>query len=185
MGITVITGNGKGKTTSAIGLAMIAIAQGKRAAMVQFLKGNSYIGELFAAPRAGLEIYQFGWGCPRGSMIRSGESRCLSCGECFRENRDPKHGFAEKALNFACRLAESGNYQLLILDEISHALRHKLVDNARLVELMVKNRGNLDLVLTGRKMPVEMIDIADVAYELKEGKHPFQHGVRSRRGIEY
>lgn len=185
MGVKVITGNGKGKTTSALGLALIALGEGKQAAVVQFLKGNSYAGELFAAQRAGLRIYQFGWGCPWGSLIRNGQMQCLGCGECFRHNRDPQYGFAPQALAFVQQLAGSGEYGLLVLDEVSHALRRGLLDAADLIKLLTGYRTTIDFVLTGRQMAAEILELADEAYELKETKHPFQEGAKSRRGIEY
>lgn len=185
MGVTVITGNGKGKTTSALGLALISLGEGGKAAVVQFLKGNSYAGELLAAQRAGLKIYQFGWGCPWSSLIRSGEMHCKSCGECFRHNRDPQYGFAPKALALAHSLAESGDYAMLVLDEVSHALRRGLLEVTDLVEFLDKYRDRVDLVLTGRDMKAEILAAADEAYELKESKHPFHAGIPSRRGIEY
>ncbi len=185
MGVTVITGDGKGKTTGALGLALLALESGRQAAVVQFLKGNSYAGELFAAQRAGLRIYQFGWGCPWSSLIRSGQMHCIGCGECFRHNRDPEYGFAVKALEFARRLADSGEYGLLVLDEVSHALRRGLLEDGAVTDLVTAYREQMDLVLTGRQMPAEITALADTVYDLQAVKHPFEQGIKSRRGIEY
>ena len=185
MGVTVITGEGKGKTTGALGLALLALASGQGAAVVQFLKGNSYAGELFAAQRAGIKIYQFGWGCHWSSLIRSGEMHCTGCGECFRQNRKPEHGFALKALEFARRLADSGEYGLLVLDEVSHALRRGLLQPGEVAGFIAQYRERVDLVLTGRDMAAEIAGLADAVYDLKAVRHPLGQGIKSRRGIEY
>ncbi|MDA8442189.1 MAG: cob(I)yrinic acid a,c-diamide adenosyltransferase [Peptococcaceae bacterium] len=185
MGVIVITGNGKGKTTSALGLAMLAQDTKGQAAIVQFLKGNSYAGELFAAQRAGLEIYQFGWGCPWSSLIRNGSKQCDNCGECFRENRRPEHGFAAMAMECAVRLAGSGSYGLLVLDEISHALRRELLTEQVVLDFLLQYRSRMDIVLTGRQMAAAICQVADFVYELKDIKHPLRSGIASRRGVEY
>lgn len=184
VGITVITGNGKGKTTSAIGLALEAVSQGQKAAIVQFLKGNSYAGELFAAQRSGVEIYQFGWGCHWSGMIRNGSMKCQGCGECFRQNRNPEHGIAPKGLVLAAELLSAG-YSCVVLDEISHAVRHKLLDVNTLIELLNRFSSTASLILTGRQMDARLLEMAETAYELKEIKHPWRQGISSRRGIEY
>jgi cob(I)alamin adenosyltransferase len=185
MSIKVITGNGKGKTTSALGMALIALGEGKKAAVVQFLKGNSYAGELFSAQRVGLRVFQFGWGCPWSSMIRSGQMKCNSCGECFRQNRDPKYSFANDALKFARRLVEEHQCNLLVLDEVSHALRRGLIDREEFSNLLLPNREKVDFVLTGRQLPEDIAALADEVYELNEIRHPLSAGIPSRRGIEY
>ncbi len=185
MSISIITGNGKGKTTGALGMALVALGEGKRAAVVQFLKGNSYAGELFSAQRAGLRIYQFGWGCPWSSLIRNGEIKCKRCGECFRQNRDPKHGFAGDALKFSRKLVEEQRYDMVVLDEVSHALRMSLIDQQQFTDFILENCCNTDFVLTGRQMPESITALADAVYELTETRHPLKYGIPSRRGIEY
>lgn len=185
--IQIYTGKGKGKTTAALGLAMRAIGHGLMVHMVQFLKGSSYSGELFAAQRLfpQLQITQFGWGCPLSSLIRSGQAKCSKCGECFRKNRDKETNLARPALNFANNLIEEQSCDLLILDELSHPLRHNLLDITEVCNLLRAKPANLEIVLTGREMPQEIIDLADLVTEVFPKKHPFQAGIDSRRGIEY
>lgn len=185
--IHVYTGDGKGKTTAALGLATRAVGHGKMVHMVQFLKGSSYSGELFAAPRLfpQLQITQFGWGCPWSSQIRSGQGHCTGCGECFRNNRDPEISLAKHAFKFSTQLVHQGEYDIIILDEISHPIRHKLLEADRVVQLLKEKPHHVELVLTGRRMAPEIMEVADYVTELVPHKHPFQKGIESRRGIEY
>lgn len=185
--ILIYTGEGKGKTTAALGHAVAAAAEGKRAAVVQFLKGGGYTGELFAqtffSPK--LTIRQFGYGCPISDAIRRGEEKCRKCGECFRENRNPERGFAEKALAYTEELLGQGTVELLVLDEISHALRHKLIELTR-VETMIRNRpSGVSMVLTGRQMPDSLLNLADRVTACRVVKHPIAAGIDARRGSEY
>ena len=127
--ITVVTGNGKGKTTSGMGRAVLAATSGERVMVVQFLKGTGYTGELRSAANwAGkLEIRQFGAGCHRSLGITQGTLVCERCGNCFRENRKPENDFAGKAFECAKTAAVSGEWDLLVLDEISHSDRKSVV----------------------------------------------------------
>ena len=185
--IQVYTGSGKGKTTAALGLAIRAIGHGLKVEIIQFLKGSSYSGELFTAQRLfpQLQITQFGWGCPLSSLIRSGQTKCKKCGECFSKNRDRENNLARPALEYAQNLIKEQNCDILILDEISHPLRHNLLDTFEICNLLKTKPANLELVLTGRDMPPEILAIADLVTEAVPVKHPFQVGVDSRRGIEY
>lgn len=185
--IQVYTGKGKGKTTAALGLATRAIGHGLKVQMVQFLKGSAHSGELFAAHRLfpQLQITQFGWGCPLSSLIRSGQAKCRKCGECFRKNRDITTNLARPALEYAKSLIRERCCDLLILDEISHPLRHRLLEAEEVCNLLKAKPTNLEIVLTGREMPQEIIELADLVTEVFPQKHPFQAGIDSRRGIEY
>jgi len=187
--ITVFTGNGKGKTTSALGLAVAARARNLKAIMVQFLKGSTYSGELLSFYRLGIPLVQFGVGCKWSAMIRAGLCRCNGCGECFRENRRPDVGgpLVREALAFLHGLLEEGEeYRLIILDEISHALRYGFLELDELKALLAKAKGrDIHWVLTGRGMPPQLMEVADEWWELDPVKHPFNDGLKSRRGIEY
>lgn len=185
--IIVITGDGKGKTTSALGRAVRAIESGKKVRMVQFLKGGGYTGELAAARIFGEDflIYQFGHGCPISEDIRSGKAMCIRCGTCFRENRNPIHDYAGKALKKAWEFVVDPVPKLLILDEVSHAVRRDLISEAAVTELLDKRAEGVDIVLTGRNMPRAIILRADEAVECRLIKHPLKKGIAARRGIEY
>ncbi len=185
--VYVYTGDGKGKTTAALGLCLTALGQGRAVAFIQFLKGSSYTGELFSTARFGKRWHfaQFGWGCPFSGLIRTGEMACQKCGQCFRENRDPRHRFAPRALAYAVRLAGEGAYHLLVLDEISHAICRGLLPVEDVLVFLRNKPASLAVVLTGRNMPQELTDAADFVSENRLIKHPFAKGIPSRRGIEY
>lgn len=185
--IQVYTGAGKGKTTAALGLALRAVGCGWKIAFIQFLKGSSYTGELFSTARFGEQWHhaQFGWGCPYSALIRHGQMVCSKCGQCFRENRDPEYKFAPLALAYAKNLADTGQYQLMVLDEISHAIRRDLLTVDEVLEFLHGKPSDLEIVLTGRHMASEILAIADLVTELAAVKHPLEKGIPSRRGIEY
>ena len=184
--ITVYTGQGKGKTTSAIGEAVLAYSEGKRVLMVQFLKGNTYSGELVGLNRLGIPIIQFGVGCRWAGMIRTGMKHCTGCGECFRQNRTPEIALelVRLAYEFVLGEVKTNTYQVVILDEVSHALNRGFLDMDHLSELLVTN-SSLHWILTGRGMPDTLESIVDNWWDLNLLKHPYAKGVKSRRGIEY
>jgi cob(I)alamin adenosyltransferase len=184
----VVTGNGKGKTTAALGYALREVLKGHQATVIQFLKGGGYTGELFSTPAFGklFTIKQFGYGCPIAAEIRSGRQKCTKCGLCFRENRKIEHAFAPKALACAWQEVTSGANRVVVLDEISHVLNHKLIDLAEVLRLVTSRSEGTDLVLTGRKMPVELIGLATIATCCEAVEHPLtSKGIDARRGIEY
>lgn len=185
--IIIFTGEGKGKTTAALGLAVRTAAAGRAAAVVQFLKGGGYTGELFAqdylAPN--LTIRQFGHGCPRAAAIRRGEAKCDKCGECFRENRNPARGYAAAALACAESLIREERPALLVLDEVSHALRHGLIGENAVIGLVSGRPPATTVVLTGRHMPPAIMALADRVTECRAVKHPLSEGIDARRGSEY
>ncbi|MCB8814469.1 cob(I)yrinic acid a,c-diamide adenosyltransferase [Desulfosporosinus shakirovi] len=186
--ITVYTGQGKGKTTSAIGEAVLAYSEGKRVLMVQFLKGSTYSGELAGLNRLGIPLIQFGVGCRWSGMIRTGLKHCTGCGECFRQNRNPEIAveLVQQAISFVAEEIEANIYKVIILDEISHALNRGFLDLNQLRELLsTESSRHLHWILTGREMPVALESLADNWWDLNMLKHPFSKGVKSRRGIEY
>lgn len=184
--ITVYTGQGKGKTTSALGEAVFAYSQGKRVLIVQFLKGSAYSGELVGLNRLAIPIIQFGVGCRWAGMIRTGMKHCTGCGECFRQNRNPEIALdlVQQAFDFIVEQVEAKTYQVIILDEISHALNRGFLDINRLKDLLIMSPA-LDWILTGRQMPETLESLVDNWYNLNMLKHPFSKGISSRRGIEY
>ena len=186
--ITVYTGQGKGKTTSAIGEAVFAYSEGKRVLMVQFLKGSTYSGELAGLNRLGIPLIQFGVGCRWSGMIRTGMKHCTGCGECFRQNRNPEIALdlVQQAFDFIASEVEANTYQVIILDEISHALNRGFLDLDQLRELLSTGSSqHLHWILTGRGMPANLEPLVDHWWDLNMLKHPFSKGVKSRRGIEY
>ncbi len=189
--VQVYTGSGKGKTTAALGLALRAIGHGFRVCMIQFLKGSSYAGELFSTQRLKPEFdfFQFGRGCPYSSLIRHGLLNCNGCLECFyrgeEEKREEMKGYVDMAWDLTLEMVSDQNHQLIILDEIGNALRHELLESSKLLKLMDEKPAGMELVLTGRGLPEEVLEAADLVSEIKAIKHPLEKGINSRRGIEY
>lgn len=184
--ITVYTGDGKGKTTSAIGEALFSHSEGKHVLLVQFLKGSTYTGELVSLNRLGIPLIQFGVGCRWAGMIRTGLKHCTGCGECFRQNRDPEVAtdLVRMAYDFVLNEVKANTYQVIILDEISHALNRNFLGLVQLKELLLTS-SSLHWILTGRSMPLAIEPWVDYWWDLNLIKHPFAKGVSSRRGIEY
>lgn len=166
--VHVYTGNGKGKTTASLGLALRFIGHGMKVCMIQFMKGEMMYGEQ-KVEIPNFEIYQYGR-------------------KEFVDKDNPSHidiEFAKKALKHSMEAVQSGDYDLVILDEINVAIEWNLVDVDDVLKMIKKKRDSVELVLTGRYAPQEIIDSADYATEMREIKHPYMKGVPARRGIEY
>lgn len=185
--IRVYTGKGKGKTTSALGEALIAYSQGKEVLVVQFLKGSTYMGELCGLSRLGIPLVQLGVGCRWSAMIRTGLKHCTGCGECFRLNRDPQMAIplVTQGVEYIRERVKNSRLGLIILDEVSHALKRGFLKQDTLWELINQGHSSLEWILTGRDMPEEIQPFVEEWWELHPTKHPFQTGIQSRRGIEY
>ncbi len=185
--IAVITGNGKGKTTNGMGRAIVAAWAGDRVLVIQFLKGTGYTGELQSSRswQGQLEIRQFGAGCPQSDQIAQGQAECRRCGDCFRENKNPANHFVDQAFECAKTAVGSGRWEMLVLDEISHAINKGLLDLTVVTDWIQQIGPKIRLVLTGRNMPPELIELADEATECVMVKHPIQRGILGRWGVEY
>ncbi|MEI8183274.1 MAG: cob(I)yrinic acid a,c-diamide adenosyltransferase [Desulfomonile sp.] len=165
--IQVYTGEGKGKTTAALGLAWRAIGRGLKVFMVQFLKAPETSGEQFAAeafaPMLTIKpMGRKGFGCEPLDAI-----------------------MAERGLEEARNAMLSGEYGIVILDEINIAVHLGLVEPQTVLELMDAKPENVELVLTGRYAHPKVIERADCVLEVKKIKHHFDKGVEGREGIEY
>ncbi|MGI6091399.1 MAG: cob(I)yrinic acid a,c-diamide adenosyltransferase [Veillonellaceae bacterium] len=185
--LRIFTGDGKGKTTAALGSAVRAAGLNRRVSVVQFLKGTGYTGELFAVNliKPPIEIKQFGFGCPISAQIKAGTAVCNKCGRCFRENRNPLNNFAPQALAYVREVLSNDNIDLLIMDEISHALKHGLIKIDDVLEIVKSRSYHVEIILTGRNMPPELMSIADEITICYPVKHPMTSGLDARRGIEY
>ena len=167
--VQVYTGNGKGKTTAAFGLALRAIGRGLKVYVIQFIKGGFDYGELYIVDKLpNLTLKAFG----RGKFIVDKPSK-----------EDIKS--AEEALSLAESVVKSGEYDIVILDEINVALNLKLISLERVLGLIKNKPRHVEIVLTGRYAPNEIIEIADLVTEMKEVKHPYNKGCQARRGIEF
>lgn len=182
--IWVITGNGKGKTTSAMGAGWVSSLLGHKVRAVQFLKGGGYTGEIFASQKLeeNFLICQFGKEPENSEEIAQGlqKSRAL-----FGENRKPEAGYAPAALEQARIWMSDKEVDLIILDEISHSINRDLISLEEILKLLKEKRPELNLILTGRRMPEEIIQIADQVTEAFPQRHPMEKGIRARWGIEY
>jgi cob(I)alamin adenosyltransferase len=166
--VQVYTGNGKGKTTAAIGLAVRAAGAGFKIYFCQFLKGQN-CSEIAPLNRFKdfIEIKQFG----NESFISGMPSES--------DVSNALNGF-EESLNAVM----SGSYDLVILDEINYAIYLNLIKLQSVVQLIKNKPAHVEIVLTGRNAAKEIIEIADLVSEIKEIKHYFQKGVLARKGIE-
>lgn len=183
--VQVYTGPGKGKTTAALGLALRASGHNKKVCFIQFLKGGSYLGEIAAARNVpGLKIRQFGADCPWSEKLKSGELKCGSCRYCFSVLAEDKTN-SKEAMDFAKESTASGEYDLVVLDEINCAMAQQLIPVEDVLTLIKQKNKKTELVLTGRNAPKEILDAADLVTEMKMLKHPMYKGVDSRLGIEF
>jgi cob(I)alamin adenosyltransferase len=168
--VQVYTGDGKGKTTAAVGLAMRAIGKGLKVLMIQFLKGREY-GELVTARRlAGdFEIVQ----CGLDTFVKRGEPSA----EDLR--------LAQEGLERARRAIMSGEYDIVILDEVNVAVALGVLSVSEVLPLIDDRPPGVELVLTGREAPDEFLERADIITEMKCIKHCYDDGVPLREGIEF
>lgn len=170
--VIVHTGPGKGKTTAALGLGFRAVGNGLKVLMVQFIKGSWHYGELDTAELLG----------PDKFVIRAmGKGFVKLGGEI-----DPEHKrAAEEAWAFAREKLFSGEYDMIILDEINYAVSYGMLPLAPVVEALKQKPEAVHVVLTGRNAHPEIVELADMVTEMREIKHPFQKGIEAQRGIEY
>jgi cob(I)alamin adenosyltransferase len=170
--VHVYTGDGKGKTTAALGVALRAMGWGENVCMVQFIKGYPDIGEKRFARESGgrFVLEQFAVDMSRGID----EAKVLA----RREAVDQAMARAEQAVS-------SGEYGLVILDEINNALHFGLADLPRVLRLIKDKPASVELILTGRDAPPELIDAADYVTEMRSVRHPYEKGRGARKGIDY
>ena len=168
--VQVYTGNGKGKTTAALGLALRAAGHGLKTYIGQFLKGQTY-GELAAVRRLAplITIEQFG----RRGFIHVTENP---------EDEDIER--ARRGLEKCLRAMLSGKFRLVVLDEICVAMHFRLLSEKDVHDFLAQKPRNVEVVLTGRYAPPSLLRRADLVTEMKEKKHYYAKGVRARAGIE-
>lgn len=185
--VIVITGHGKGKTTSALGQALRAAGQGLKVLMIQFLKSSHIYGEIASAKKLhpGFEIIQAGKDCTRARK----KYQCPDCDfECHVDPKNPSpadQSAAKNAFKLAKEKISSGKYDMVILDEIIYAIDYGLVSVDSVLELMNNKPPAMHLVLTGRNAPIQLTSQADLVSEILEIKHQFHQGMKSVRGIDF
>lgn len=168
------TGNGKGKTTAALGSALRAVGEGKKVLMVQFIKGPWKSGEDTSCERLS----------PEFKLVKMGKGFVGILGDSLP--RSVHEEAAHEALEYARREAETGAWDMLILDEVHNALHLNLIHLADVVSFLGAAEEKVPfLILTGRDAPQELIDRADIVTEMKEVKHIYNEGVKAKRGLEF
>jgi len=168
--VQVYTGNGKGKTTAALGQALRACGHGMKALMIQFMKGSTNYGEVLIAEAVpGLRIIQSGLPTFVKKYNPSDEDLRL----------------ARQGMDIARKTVESVDADILILDEINVAIDYGLVNLEDVLDLLKKRPPRMEVILTGRYAPPEILEVADLVTEMKEVKHHYAAGKEMREGIEY
>ena len=183
--VQVYTGDGKGKTTASLGLAMRALGHGFDVCMIQFLKGGSYLGELESAKKfKNFKLKQFGTDCPWAEQLKEGKKMCGSCRYCFSILSDDKK-LSAQALESAKEAVSSGKNDIVILDEINVAMSQGVINVDDVIKMLKNKSKETEVILTGRNAPKEIIDFADLVTEMRLIKHPMMKGHPSRLGIEF
>ena len=171
--VIVYTGRGKGKTTAALGMALRAAGYDHRTCMIQFIKGSWHYGEMTSSKRLEPEFEL--------TAIGKGFVGIL-------DDKTPKEihqKIADEALEISKQKILSGKYNIVVLDEINYAVNLGLVSLEKVLELIKIKPSQLNLVLTGNHAKPEIIEAADLVTEMREIKHPFQQGIRAKKGIDF
>ncbi len=167
--VHVYTGNGKGKTTAALGLALRAMGNDLNVAMVQFMKCPQYYGE-----------YEISKTLPHLTLLPMGRDCLVHADKVLPEDREA----AAAALRKSEELLHSGKYDMVIMDEVNVSIKFDLVSVQDVVRVVKERPPHVEMVLTGRYAPPELVEIADLVTEMKCIKHPYEQGVPARAGIE-
>lgn len=167
--VHVYTGDGKGKTTAAMGLAFRAAGSNLSVKVIQFLKPESVGGERNCAMDLGIEFESYGVDHMDGTPVNEEtEGRCTA-----------------EAMESASAALSSGEYNLVVLDEIVNSIRLGILDVTDVISMLDRKAAHTEVVLTGRGAPKELIDRADLVTEMVKIKHPYDNGVPARRGIDF
>lgn len=169
--IHVYTGDGKGKTTAALGLAFRASGHGLKTYIIQFMKGKRNYGELLTVRKFSTNL----------SIFPAGRDQFVN-----RRSPDPVDiDLAKKGLARAKEIIKEDKYDILVLDELNVALDYKLVDLSDVMALIKNKPAKMEIVLTGRYAPKEIMEAADLVTEMREVKHYYKEGIASRKGIDW
>lgn len=170
------TGNGKGKTTAALGLVLRAVGHKMRVMIIQFIKGNFSYGELrsikLLSPH--VEIASLGRGCIT-----------VVCGRPSKASEEEHRQAALEAFRYAREAIHSDSYDIVVLDEVTYLVNFGFLTIEDLLELIQTRPSRLHLVLTGRNAHPALVEASDLVTEMREVKHPHRQGVKMQRGIEF
>ena len=168
--VEIFTGDGKGKTSAALGIALRALGQGLKILIVYFMKG--------ASPLSEMEVLSQN---PDVTILRSGEKNFVNPKAIVQADKDE----AQKALNFTRQAMLSKKYDIIILDEINVASAWGLIDLNEVQELIKSKPEKIELILTGRYADDSLIALADLVTHMTKVKHPYDQGILARKGIDY
>lgn len=168
--VIVNTGDGKGKTTAALGMVLRAWGRGFRVCVIQFIKAETgRWGEIMAARKLGIDWHTTGDGFTWTS-----------------KDLDETAARARHGWQIAQEKISTGGYDLIVLDEFTYALHYGWLDTVEVIDWLLKNRPEpMHLVITGRSAPAELIDYADLVTEMNVIKHPYESGIQAQPGIEF
>lgn len=167
--VIVNTGNGKGKTTAALGVLFRAWGQNMRVAMLQFLKSQTgKWGEVRAAQKLGVEIIPLGDGFTWNS-----------------DNLEHDKALAQQCWQLCREKIESNQYDVVIMDEITYAINYGWLDVAEVLTTLRGRNPKMHIILTGRNAPAELIEYADLVTEMNEIKHPYNQGILAQKGVDF
>lgn len=171
--VIVYTGKGKGKTTAALGIVLRAVGHGYKVGMIQFIKGEWHYGELTSSKR--LE--------PEFELIAAGRG---FVGIIDDDHPIEDHEKAAKdAIEVAKQKIASGDYDIMILDEINYAVKLNLISQEDILDVIAAKPEKTSLVLTGNYVPEAVMDAADLVTEMREIKHPYQRGIKAKKGVDF
>ncbi|MEW6379063.1 MAG: cob(I)yrinic acid a,c-diamide adenosyltransferase [bacterium] len=171
--VVVLTGNGKGKTTSALGMALRTVGHGMKVCLIHFIKGYLYAGEMDGLKRL----------APEAEAYFTGKGYCgLGDNPYSKEEHRVR---AQEAMNLAFEKMASDSFHLIVLDEINNAVRLKLVELNQVLELIDTRPPHLHLVLTGRDAHPDVIERAHIVTEMREIKHSLHQSIEPQKGIDY
>ncbi|MGO9374571.1 MAG: cob(I)yrinic acid a,c-diamide adenosyltransferase [Syntrophobacteraceae bacterium] len=171
--VVVLTGYGKGKSSSALGMVLRACGHGMKVCMLQFMKGDIFTGELEALQKLDCDV----------EIVPTGMGFCGIQGNPYSHAQHREA--AQRALLMAKERIISGKYDLIVLDEINNAVHLKLVDLEQAIDLIRSKPPLLHLILTGRDATPEVLALADTASEVRELTHAYRKGIEPQPGIDF
>ena len=167
--VVVYTGNGKGKTTAALGMILRAWGRGMSVGMLSFIKNeNANFGEERAARKMGFELIPLGAGFT-----------------WLSKDLDKDRALAQRCWALCREKIESASYDVLVLDEMTYPLNYGWLDLGEVLEVLRHRPPSLHVVITGRDAPAALIEFADLVTEMREVKHPFQEGIKAQAGVDF
>ena len=167
--IIIHTGDGKGKTTAALGTVFRALGHGQKVCVIQFIKGQGKYGERILAEK----LENLDWHiCGKGFVFK-------------KENVEEDRKIAEEGFRLAAEIIVSDRYDLVVLDELTYLPALDFLAAEKIVETLRTKPEQLNIIVTGRKAPPELVEIADTVSEVRVVKHAYQQGIKAQKGIEF